>query len=290
MKVTLKDGCEVRWPVRRSTGYAARAILLDERDLIDLSKLGKDDLYATIQQLSVRVRRLEPGDRHPTVPSPPLRPPTGAMAQRGNDRTKNPFDRWSMSGPEEGDSIDMTVLLCNDDSDQHELFELRGDSTVSERKVAGQRMAEELNMAKARLTFDPRFDYFHFLDAGMYAWRALDLATLGEGLEVTVCNFNQIPRIAIVMDHGDYSMKAIAAKAIAEQLNKFDATPAYPSRFTEANLEEKAIPEPSKQEWVDAKEAGETADDFTDWYVQQVRERVDQIRCGSLSAADELGF
>jgi len=226
MKVTLKDGCEVRWPVRRSTGYAARAILLDERDLIDLSKLGKDDLYATIQQLSVRVRRLEPGDRHRTVPSPPLRPPTGAMAQRGNDRSNNPFDRWSMSGPEEGDSIDMIVLLCNDDSDQYEIFELRGEPTVSGRKAAGQRIAEELNMAQARLTFDPGFDYFHFLDAGIYAWRALALAKLGAGLEVAVCNFNQIPRIAIAMEQGDYSMKAIAAKAIAEQLNKFDATPA----------------------------------------------------------------
>lgn len=280
MKVILTDGREMQWPVRQSSGYAARSISLDERDLLELSKLGKDELYATVQQLNGRVHRSAPAIQANAALAP--QQPKGAVEPA--------FDQWSMSGPEEGDTVDTTVLLCNDESDDFELFELCGDSTVGRRKASGQIIAAELNKAKATLTFEPGFEYFHFLDAGESVWRPLLLVGSDGSQDVAVCNFNQDPRIAIVMKDGDRYGKTLTATKLAELMNRFEAIPSYSSRFIEDDLEWKGIREPSKQEWVDAKEAGDMSDSFADWYAMQLRARIDEIQSAAPAGTDGPGF
>ena len=56
------------------------------------------------------------------------------------------IDRYTMSGPEEGDQIDDTVLVTDDDGT--ELIEIR-DGTLAKRKSLGRRIAKLLNEANA---------------------------------------------------------------------------------------------------------------------------------------------
>lgn len=60
-------------------------------------------------------------------------------------------DRYSMSGPEEGDVIDDTVLII--DEDGTELIEIK-EGTLRRRKYIGRRIAELLNEAEAEF-LDP---------------------------------------------------------------------------------------------------------------------------------------
>lgn len=55
-------------------------------------------------------------------------------------------DRYSMSGPEEGDVIDETVLII--DEDGTELIVIRA-GTLAQRKSLGRRIAKLLNQAEA---------------------------------------------------------------------------------------------------------------------------------------------
>lgn len=55
-------------------------------------------------------------------------------------------DRYSMSGPEEGDVIDDTVLIVDDDGT--ELIEIKF-GTLTERKYYGRLIARLLNEAEA---------------------------------------------------------------------------------------------------------------------------------------------
>lgn len=56
------------------------------------------------------------------------------------------MDRYSMSGPEEGDVIDDTVLII--DEDGTELIEIKA-GTLTERKNRGRRIADLLNQSEA---------------------------------------------------------------------------------------------------------------------------------------------
>ena len=56
------------------------------------------------------------------------------------------FDRYSMSGPEEGDLVDDTILIIDDDGT--ELIEIR-EGTLAKRKSLGQRIAKLMNEANA---------------------------------------------------------------------------------------------------------------------------------------------
>ena len=56
------------------------------------------------------------------------------------------FDRCSMSGPEEGDLVDDTILIIDDDGT--ELIEIR-EGALAKRKSLGQRIAKLMNEANA---------------------------------------------------------------------------------------------------------------------------------------------
>lgn len=56
------------------------------------------------------------------------------------------LDRYAMSGPEEGDKIDDTVLIVYDDGT--ELIMIR-EGTLAQRKSLGRRIAALLNEADA---------------------------------------------------------------------------------------------------------------------------------------------
>jgi hypothetical protein len=56
-------------------------------------------------------------------------------------------DRYGMSGPEEGDKVDDTVLVVDDDGT--ELIEIR-EGTLAQRKSLGRRIAKLLNQADAQ--------------------------------------------------------------------------------------------------------------------------------------------
>lgn len=58
-------------------------------------------------------------------------------------------DRYSMSGPEEGDTADQTVLVIDDDGT--ELIEVTADLPLGKRKNLGRRIAQLLNQAEARI-------------------------------------------------------------------------------------------------------------------------------------------
>lgn len=55
-------------------------------------------------------------------------------------------DRYSLSGPEEGDSIDDTVLVIDDDGT--ELIEIK-TGTLAKRKAIARKIAELLNASDA---------------------------------------------------------------------------------------------------------------------------------------------
>lgn len=57
-------------------------------------------------------------------------------------------DRFFMSGPEEGDKVDDTVLVC--DEDGVELIEIR-EGNLRKRKALGRRIAKLLNDANAAI-------------------------------------------------------------------------------------------------------------------------------------------
>lgn len=62
-----------------------------------------------------------------------------------------PTDRWEMSGPEEGDTIDQRVFVCNHDFDGYEVIEIHHES-LRKRKSIGRKIADLLNEASATLT------------------------------------------------------------------------------------------------------------------------------------------
>lgn len=53
-----------------------------------------------------------------------------------------------MSGPEEGDKIDQTVLVCSDDGTQEILIR---EGNLRKRKALGRRIAKLLNEADAEV-------------------------------------------------------------------------------------------------------------------------------------------
>jgi len=53
-------------------------------------------------------------------------------------------DRWEFNGPEEGDTIDMSVIIMFDGEEVAELTE-SGDHTLEERKQAARLICDTLN-------------------------------------------------------------------------------------------------------------------------------------------------
>ena len=62
----------------------------------------------------------------------------------------NRFTEWEMSGPEEGDTIDTRVFVCNHQADGYEVIEIRGPS-VTRNKTVARRIAALLNETNAEL-------------------------------------------------------------------------------------------------------------------------------------------
>lgn len=62
------------------------------------------------------------------------------------------FNLWEMSGPEEGDKIDHTVLVCHtgEDLDRYEILRINAGN-LRKRKSLGRRIAALLNEAEASL-------------------------------------------------------------------------------------------------------------------------------------------
>lgn len=65
------------------------------------------------------------------------------------------IDRWEVSAPEEGDTIDQTVLVCNAESDGYEVIEIRA-GTLAQRKRIAAKIAALLNEGDAT-TANPNF-------------------------------------------------------------------------------------------------------------------------------------
>lgn len=57
---------------------------------------------------------------------------------------------WEASGPEEGDTCDLTVLVCNHQTERYEVIEIRS-GTTDEKKLIARSIAALLNRGAARL-------------------------------------------------------------------------------------------------------------------------------------------
>jgi hypothetical protein len=57
---------------------------------------------------------------------------------------------WEMSGPEEGDTIDETVIICNADHENYEIIEISA-GTLGERKALARKIVNLLNQSQAEL-------------------------------------------------------------------------------------------------------------------------------------------
>jgi hypothetical protein len=57
---------------------------------------------------------------------------------------------WEMSGPEENDTIDQQVFVCNVDADNYEVIKINHPN-LTERKAIARKIADLLNQSEAEL-------------------------------------------------------------------------------------------------------------------------------------------